>query len=132
MKQSADTIRALISRIAFPMFPTWTLRFNPGTTGGEGRSASPYLQVHGWDTCAKTGQTLQWTGRKWLISYWMCDTEVICTAYKAIQAAVEHEMREKFLVDGLAVFDPHRSLESMLEAARVEAIDVREDSINAA
>ncbi len=47
--------------------------------------------------------------------WWLIDTdkgpdEVVRTAYKAIEAAVRHEMDEQFLVDGVRVMDPHRKL----------------------
>jgi hypothetical protein len=49
-------------------------------------------------------------GRKWLLSEHMTDSEVVQTAFKAVLAAEEHEARETFLVDGVAVLGPHFDL----------------------
>lgn len=88
----------------------------------------PYLQIedkNGVDNF--TGEPLPWRGRKWMLSPYMCVSEVVRTAYKAMQTAVEHEVNERFLYKGKAVFDPHRNIDLLVEIAdREEAIDSRE------
>jgi len=88
----------------------------------------PYLQIedkNGIDNL--TGLPLPWRGRKWLLSPHMCVSEVVRTAYKAMQTAVEHEVNERFLYKGVAVFDPHRNIDLLIEIADSKnAIDVRE------
>ena len=67
----------------------------------------PYLQISVDDTDNFTGLPLRWTGRKWFLSYHMCKNEIVNTVYKAIEAAVMHEMRENFLYKNTAIFNPH-------------------------
>lgn len=63
-----------------------------------------------------------WTGRKWYVSWRATDSEITQTCLKAVLTAEEHEAREKFLVDGRAVFGPHidvsflHSIANMLDA----------------
>lgn len=47
--------------------------------------------------------------RKWYISTWATDSEIINTAYLAAQQAMIHEFMEQFLYDGLILRDPHKS-----------------------
>ena len=49
--------------------------------------------------------------RKWLLEPTMSTKDVVRTAYKAYQAAVEHEAAERFLYKGEAVYNPHLDVE---------------------
>lgn len=85
----------------------------------------PYLQVKcpgGWNNV--TGKAMGWSGRKWVVSIHATDQEVVGTIWMAVKAAVEHEMRELFLFDRVAIFDPHHPLEAMLRMGK-EARDSR-------
>ena len=67
-----------------------------------------YLQVHvlnGKDS--ETGRTIEWTGRKWMLSPFMVKNEIVATAFKAVMTAVEHEVRENFRYRGVSIFNPH-------------------------
>lgn len=59
-----------------------------------------------------------WSGRKWYLSAHATDAEVVQTALKAVLTAVEHEAREAFTYQGVALFQPHCSLEELVQAAR--------------
>ncbi len=62
-------------------------------------------------------------GRKWLLSQYMSDSEVIQTAMLAVLTAEEHEARERFRYNGQAIFGPHQNAEDL---ARYPArLDVR-------
>lgn len=63
-------------------------------------------------------------GRKWLLSEHMTDSEVVQTAFKAVLAAEEHEARETFLVDGVAVLGPHFDLFKLAALYRGGALPV--------
>lgn len=65
-------------------------------------------------TCNITGKPMGWRGRKWRLSPFMTDGEVVQTAFMAIMAANEHETREKFLYRGVTVFDPHYNIEKLV------------------
>ena len=57
--------------------------------------------------------------RKWLLSPHMTEGEFVQTCLKAVLTAEEHEAREKFLYDGMAVFGPHIDLEALVDAAQI-------------
>ena len=58
-----------------------------------------------------------WRGRKWYISNFMTDEEIVSTIFKAILTAEEHECRENFLFKGKAIYGPHLSLDALVENA---------------
>lgn len=97
-----DRLSGLVSRITYPAFS-----FTVGQDEGKER---PYywLRVEVADGfCTQTGEPMHWCGRKWRLSEHMTDGEVVFTAFKALITALEHEARELFKFDGVAVADPH-------------------------
>lgn len=117
-----NRIRAILNRITCDIFPDWRVKFVPGRRDSMcGYTATPYLQI----VCIVNGYAL-WSARKWQLSWRMCDTEIVNTAYLAYQQAMQHELGEAFKLDGVAVYDPHRSV---FDATKQ---DTRPDSINAA
>ncbi len=63
-----------------------------------------------------TGATKQ-NGRWWRLSKHMTDGEIAQTCLLAAIAFFEHEVREAFTVDGLAVFQPHWDLDALVAMA---------------
>lgn len=59
-------------------------------------------------------------GRKWYLSSHMTDDEVVKTVYLAFRTAVEHEVLEGFMVDGVRVFNPHTPFTELLRTGKVE------------
>lgn len=51
--------------------------------------------------------------RKWQLSTWMTKTELVQTAWAAIQRAVLHEAAEQFLYNGADIFNTHMSVEQL-------------------
>lgn len=91
----------------------------------------PYLQVYCTEgVCNVTGKTLEWSARKWMLSPHMCRSEIVRTAYKAIEAAVLHEMNEKFTYKGECIFDPHFDVEELVDLRKNYALDTREHNIH--
>jgi hypothetical protein len=56
---------------------------------------------------------IQQRGRKWYLSPWMTDGEVLQTALMAILAFEEHEAREAITFDGKRIFSPHKSVAAL-------------------
>jgi hypothetical protein len=83
----------------------------------------PYLQIQGQQRCSLTGEWLHWTGRKWQLSVHMTESEIVGTVFKAWETWFEHELRERFRYKGVQVFDPHRSIQALLQLDGVR--DVR-------
>lgn len=103
---SIEKIKELVSQCTFE---DWNLEVK---MDGD----RPYLQIHvlnGKD--ADTGDRLEWTGRKWLLSYHMVPNEIVITAFKAVMAAMEHEVRELFRYRGVPIFNPHLDPDLMVE-----------------
>lgn len=77
----------------------------------------------------RTGAPEPWKGRKWRLSTRMTSGEIAQTALMATLAAVEHEQRELFKVDGVAVFDPHYDLNALVRLrAKAGSIEEREEA----
>lgn len=83
----------------------------------EGTTLNPifFLRVLALEgTCNTTAQPHPWKGRKWRLSQHMTDGEVVWTAFKAILTAIEHEARELFKFDGVAVADSHVDIHKLV------------------
>lgn len=116
-KKLLDRARQTCARLSFPR-----LNFQVGTS-----SRKVWLRVHcPQGKCNVTGLPMSWSGRKWLLSPHMTETEIVMTAFKAVLTAYEHEAREKFLVDGYAVLDSHYSINDMVRFAQEANLDGRD------
>ena len=89
--------------------------------GGE----APFLQIRFTAKSNYSDEVTEQHGRKWLLSYHMCRSEVVQTALMAVLAAEEHEARERFTYNGWKVFSPHFDVEGFCELARNKRIEVR-------
>lgn len=54
--------------------------------------------------------------RKWRISKYMTKSEVVQTAFAAVLAANEHEVREEFHYRGVNIFGPHFDVDHLITA----------------
>ena len=79
---------------------------------GNGR---PYIQIQFDDRDNVTGEAYRSHCRKWYLSPYMTNQEIVRTAYKAYEAAILHEMQEKFLYRGTMIYGPHTNLEGLVE-----------------
>lgn len=66
------------------------------------------------NTLPITAPKVRQNGRWWRLSPHMTDGEILQTALMAVLAFEEHEIREKFKVDGVSVFDPHYDIEALI------------------
>jgi hypothetical protein len=79
-----------------------------------------YIQLRYSAGCTKDGHDDTWKGRKWYLSEYMTDDEIIKTCYVAFEAAVKHEIMEGFKVDGKILFNPHINFEELLKISDKE------------
>ena len=86
-----------------------------------------YLVTSFYAQCAATGEALQQRSRKWRLSQYMTDGEVVQTALLSVLTANEHEVREAFSWDGLQVFGPHFDLQALAQLCRAGATQHRAD-----
>lgn len=67
-----------------------------------------------------------WAGRKWYLSPHMTDSEVVQTAFAAVMAAMEHEVREKFRFGNASPFNPHFHVDDLAHLDTViQSRDIR-------
>lgn len=100
-------------------FKDWTVRVDTGKT-----NTVPFLQVLFTDTDRISGKTSIQRCRKWQLSYHMVPSEVIRTAFKALRAAVIHEVEEEFRYDGARIYNPHMDLEVLARLVKDKAIPI--------
>lgn len=87
----------------------------------------PYLQIQFMapDADDPDSRPIVQKCRKWFLSPYMTDTELVRTAHKAVRAAIEHECDENFKFDGLPIFSPHTDVLSLWNARILGGDDVR-------
>lgn len=91
----------------------------------EGRQ---YLQIYQESICNRTGKPYNEGGRKWDISKYMTESEIVFTVWKAVLTFMEHELREQFMYKGKRIFDPHIDVNALLSVC--EQRSVRDEKKN--
>lgn len=115
----ADTVvHQILSAVTYKDW--WLL-----VTKDRQRGDAYYIQWHFKARCVKTGGVYEQKGRKWYLSPYMTESELVGTAFKAALTAEEHECRESFNYYGHRVFNPHVDVRALLEVCDRE--DVREE-----
>ena len=74
-----------------------------------------YMQMFYTSPCTKTSEIKEWRGRKWYLTPYMTESEVVFTAWAAFEAAVKHETMEGFRFDNQTVINPHVNFRKLLE-----------------
>ena len=107
-RQTTKHIREIVSRISFKNYTFRVSHFNPNTHNVI-RAFSPlYLQCRfNAENACNPGIIETQACRKWVLSEWMTDSEIIQTAFLAVKTAEMHEIHEQFKYDGVPVFNPH-------------------------
>lgn len=117
-----DAMRAVLAQVAYKGWEFRIEEIRPCLLSGAGcrmSGQSAYLQVR------FEAEGEQWSGRKWLLSQHMTESELVQTALKAVLTAEEHEARERFTYKERAVFGPHLHLEALIEACDRGELDAR-------
>lgn len=90
-----------------------------------------YLQIKVDGKDNLTGEPVKWSGRKWFISPYMVKSEIVGTAWMAVQTCMMHEMRESFTYKGKMTYNPHINVDHLVEImSRPDATEERPNSIN--
>lgn len=116
--KSIDRVEALLSRITLGLLGNNTFRFivEKDKLGGD----RIYLQVEYSSPCTKDNESKTWKGRKWYLSEYMLDNEIIFTAYTAYKMCIEHEIMETFKIDGIILINPHVDYRDLLTISNNE------------
>ena len=123
--KSLIQMRELLKRVKMTLFDKeFTIRCEVDNKFDAGRI---FLQVVYNSKCNKSGVEQEWHGRKFYLSDYMTNDEIIKTSYVAFESAVKHEIMEGFTVDGIVLFNPHVSFEELLKISNKEI--KREDVI---
>lgn len=102
MTERLEHIQNLIKGISYKN--GWELRL---TTRGE----DVILMYWQFDAPnVKNGIVETWTSRKYYLSPYKTDSEIIQTAFLAAKVAEEHEILESFKYNGKILFSPHMDL----------------------
>ncbi len=97
---------------------------------GTYQEGTPYIQILFKDKDRISGVEEIQRCRKWILSFHMVDSEVIRTAYKAVEAAMLHEVQEAFKYKNARIFNPHLDLEELADAinAKVVSVSLRDET----
>lgn len=113
-----ERVNSILSRLDLCCFGTkFEIKASYDKAYNNGRV---YLQVSYYAKCNKDGEEKEWFGRKWLLSEYMTDDEIIKTSYTAFKSVVEHEVMEGFKVDNIILFNPHINYEELLNISHKE------------
>lgn len=113
-----ERVKLLVSRITVGLLGNNTFKFivEQDKRGGD----RIYLQVEYSSPCTKDNEDKVWKGRKWYLSEYMLDNEIIFTAYTAYKMCIEHEIMETFKVDGIILVNPHVDYKELLAISHNE------------
>lgn len=107
----------LLARVSLKVFGVkFKIKASQDLRGGN----RVFLQVSYEAPCTNTGELQEWKGRKYYLSEFMTDDEIIKTGYVAFEQAVKHEVMEGFKVDGIILFNPHINFEELLKISHKE------------
>lgn len=92
-----------------------------------------FVQITYWEPDIHTGEMDEQHGRKWYVSGWATESEVVQTCFAAAMASAEHQVREHFGyrptadVPPRAIFGPHFSSEALYGiCGKAENYDARD------
>ena len=107
MKLAAHIVSEIVRRVTFRDF-----RFRVGSLGD-----GAFVQACFDAPCTDSGKVEEQRGRKFYVSPYAIEDEVIKTCWLAVELALRHEAMEDFKVDGVAPFHPHTSVDSLIDNA---------------
>ena len=115
--RTLEEIKIVVLRIKYK---DW--RFKVDETNG-----TPWLQVSFPEQNTVTFAHETFKSGKQILSYHMCDNEIIRTVYQTIKRAMLHEMDERFSYNGQLIFDPHMNYNNLATVLSMIGKDVRND-----
>jgi hypothetical protein len=124
MQQEAKTLQEIESILALVRYkPGWQLRVIEKTS--DVVLCQWVFKALDVDDDGPNAVPTQQFCRKWFISLYSTDSEVIRTAYLAVVQAEMHEINEKFTYNGVRLFDPHTDLNDLAQHMKTAHKDVR-------
>lgn len=109
--QAAMTAEQVSGILNGVQFEDWKFNVEPLSDKGW------LVQVVFMDADIHGGEIEEQKGRKFYISPYMIEGEVVKTAFLAVMQAMEHEVREKFLYRGKRLLGPHIAIKELMAVA---------------
>ena len=108
MQKTYEDVQTIINRISYP--DGWFVLLPKGD--------GFLLQMHYVEDDVMTDDTDQiQSTRKWYISSWATESEIVQTALKCVITSMEHRAREHFTYKGLRIFHPHHDIQDLCDLA---------------
>lgn len=106
-----EQLRELVSHISINVLNTeFKVLAEKDKVSGDRK----YVQLAFKSPCTETGELTNWTSRKWYLSEYMTEDEIVKTCFLAIKQCIEHEVMEGFKFDNTIVFNPHVNFRALL------------------
>lgn len=86
-----------------------------------------YIQVSFPESDTETGKDVICKGRKWYVSSWATQEEIVKTCWLAVEIATRHEAMEAFTYAGLSIFHPHTGLNALMNGQTSYELVTRPD-----
>lgn len=127
--KSKEEIEEILSLVSYPGFEFVCKEKRSDPSGYiDLPSNALYLQIECDDVCNVTNKPMKWKSRKWLLSAHATKSEIVQTAFLAVLTALEHEAREKFMYEGVSVFDGHYDVDALKMLRQQDnCLDVRKE-----
>ncbi len=115
-------IQSIVSKVEYLDY-----RFKLDTFVSHAQCNAPplYIQVQFDDVCTKTNKAEVQKGRKYHVSRYATESEIVQTCLLAALQATEHEVREKFKYEDKTVFHPHFDVHGFADLVDKGCVDVR-------
>ncbi len=84
-----------------------------------------FLQVQYMEQDIETGKMELQLARKWYISFFSTETEIVETAFKACRVSMDHVLKEHFTYMGRRVYSPHFDIQARLDMCDHDQYDGR-------
>ena len=114
-KLTFEEVKAIVDRIQF-MDRTFRLLV---------KDNGFLLQVQYMEEDVETGKMELQSARKWYVSPFFTETEVVETAFAACRRSMDHVLKEHFLYQGRRVYSPHFHIQARMDMCDAENFDKR-------
>jgi len=114
-KKTYDEVLAIVAEVQF-MDRRITV-----SVVGEGY----HLQVQYMEEDIDTWKVELQKARKWYVSPYSTETEIVETAFKACRTSMDHVLKEHFLYKGRRVYSPHFAIQARIDMCDARKFDGR-------
>jgi len=84
-----------------------------------------FLQVQYMEADVETGVVEKQQARKWYISPYSTESEIVETAFKACRTSMDHVLKEHFLYKGRRIYSPHFDVNARIAMCDARQYDAR-------